>query len=503
MKIHPLWIPPVVFAVLVLVTRGTCSAFPPKKVKGPMDARRYSPAFLEHNSRRSDIGLFACSSSSSSNFSPDTNAQRKSRHHHNSPRQHRQLHSSISVDGDLKEDGSSPVARAMDNAWTSVTHRLSSLQTRGGALRRQRRNLPSTIHAKRCFRSFATTLAAPEPSSPVVPKTKKAKKDDKLSKIDFAIFVTYFCNIAVVTLSVVTVPAIALEHNLSPSATAAFCASMASMAPLGGFVGKLVNGFVCQYLGGQRSSWVYLLALSSLCLGMSFSNSLASVGLFLVGFDFFSSIQWTSISSVLNQQYFRNSRLRNRGFTLLSISSTVGALSAKIIGAGLLRATQWRTVCRFGSLTALVGAAAIFFFGGQKSNNSSTSSDSAVGAATSVSAGGQQLQSPLDSLKVVLGNPIFWMIGIGHSLGHLARTSDRLLGPFLQEVGGISSKSDYQVDCVLIVSRCESKFCREGGNNVRREVNKNIGSIIFLVSNLIVFSICIDSFGRQVPWRSG
>jgi len=317
-------------------------------------------------------------------------------------------------------------------------NRWSSLKTRGGALRRQRLTLPSTrIHGKTNFRSFASTLAASEASSPVVPKTKKVKKDDKLSKIDLAIFVTYFCNIAVVTLSVVTVPAIALEHNLSPSATAAFCASMASMAPLGGFAGKLVNGFVCQYLGGQRSSWVYLLALSSLCMGMSFSSSLASVGLFLVGFDFLSSIQWTSISYVLNQKYFRNSRLKARGFTILSISSTVGALSAKIFGAGLLKATEWRTVCRCGSLLALVGSATIFFFGGQK--KTSSSSDSALGAATSVSAGGQQPQSPLDSLKVVLGNPIFWMIGIGHSLGHLARTSDRLLGPFLQEVGGISS----------------------------------------------------------------
>jgi len=247
----------------------------------------------------------------------------------------------------------------------------------------------------------------------------------------------YFSNIFVLMLSVVTVPAIAIEHNLSPHATAAFCASMASIAPLGGFMGKLVNGFVCQHLGGHVSSVVYLLALSALSLGMSFSKSLAPVGLFILGFDFLSSIQWVSASSILNQHYRHNPKLKARGIALLSIASTLGALSSKTIGTLLLRATEWRTVCQFGALAAFVGATAIFFGGAVKPSKDQSMRSSALGAAAT--RGGQTRLSPLASLRTVLGSPIFWMASLGHSLGHLSRVSDRVLAPFLQEVGGISS----------------------------------------------------------------
>lgn len=268
--------------------------------------------------------------------------------------------------------------------------------------------------------------------------TSTTTKDiEKLSKLDVAIFVTYFCNIAVVTLSVVTVPAMAIEYNLTPHATAEFCAGVASLAPLGGFVGKLVNGFVCQHLGGQTSSWIYLLALSALSLAMSFSRSLAPVGLCLIGFEFLSSIQWTSACTVLDQHYRQTPRKMARGIALLGVSSTVGALAAKTIGAGLLQATEWRTVCRFGSVAALVGAAAMY--GGVQQPETSRSRNNALDVAPSVTGGRQQSQSPLVALKSILSSPIFWMIGIAHSLGFLARGSDRLLGPFLQEIGGISS----------------------------------------------------------------
>ena len=281
------------------------------------------------------------------------------------------------------------------------------------------------------------------------------RRRDKLTTVDLAVFLTYFCNICVVTLTVVTLPAIALEHGLSSQAAAAFCASMAGIATMGGFFGKLVNGFVCQRLGGHRSSFLYLACLSVMSLIMSFSRSLAPIGLCLFGFEFLSSIQWVAISSVLHQHYRKIPRLESRGLTHLSIASTVGALSAKSFGSALIRSTQWRTISRIGALAGLLGAAAMYLGGGTASSSASSSRSrspfgrgsndgSALGAATRVSAGGQQkqIQSPLAALKTVLGNPVFWMVGVGHSLGHLSRISDRLLGPFLQEVGGISGKSD-------------------------------------------------------------
>jgi hypothetical protein len=433
--------------VSILITSGSSSAFPPQRGKATDAARG---AFLPQLPRRAGTHLFESSSSStSSEFSPDTNAQRKSHQKHQLSRQH-PLHSSFSTDQDPdgNDSAANKVARAMDNAWTSVSNGFSAMKTRGGYSQKQRIRLSSKLHSKNS-RLFSTTMAPYRKKiraqKALAAKPATAAKEN-LNKVDYAIFVTYFCAITCLTLSVVTVPAIASDHNLSPHATAAFIASMASLAPLGGFAGKLVNGFVCQHLGGQRSSWVYLLAISSLCLGLSVSTSLSSLGLFLLGFEFLCSIQWTAISSVLDSHYRQNPKLMTRGITLLSISSTVGALAAKTIAAWLLQATDWRTVYRFGSMTALLGATTIFLGGGvQKSKSWGSGDGSALRAATRVSAGGQQKHSPLTALKMVLGSPVFWMIGMGHSLGHLARVSDKILTPFLVEVGGISSKSDFFV----------------------------------------------------------
>jgi sugar phosphate permease len=169
-------------------------------------------------------------------------------------------------------------------------------------------------------------------------------------------------------------------------------------------------------------------------MAMSFAKSLAPIGMLLIGYEFLSSIQWTSICDVLDRHYRQNPQLMARGIALLSLSSTLGALAAKTVGAGLLQATNWRTVCRFGSLAALLGAAAMHT--GVKDNRKRV----AVQISVSVNDETIKQQSPAAILKSILGNKLFWMIGIAHSLGHLAKSSDRLLGPFLQEAASMSSK---------------------------------------------------------------
>mmetsp|Transcript_30303 Transcript_30303/g.64996 ORF Transcript_30303/g.64996 Transcript_30303/m.64996 type:complete len:619 (-) Transcript_30303:191-2047(-) len=449
MKTPGLWYTALFLAGIILVATRDCSAFPPKtekqggRARVPFQGRGHPLTFFDHESKGS--GRFDLSASSS-DFSPDANARRKIKHQHRVP-----LHASSIADYDRNRNraaSETPIARAVDTAWNSVSGKFTVLTPTGRRMRQrrrllqQRRRLSSGLVVSSSARA-AVAVREPEVATKTdtASPTKTAVKE-KLSKLDIAVFATYFCNIAVVTLSVVTVPAIAMEHNLSPQATAAFCASMAGMAPLGGFVGKLVNGFVCQRLGGQRSSWMYLVALSMLSMGMSFSRSLGPVALCLIGFDFLSSIQWVSNSAVLTQHYRKNPALQARGFTILSLASTLGALAAKTFGAGLLQATQWRTVARVGSVTGLVGAAAMYYGCTLKPTQNEASriaSDGTAKTASSVSAGGQQRQSPLASLKAVLSNPIFWMVGLGHSLGHITRVSDRLLAPFLQEVGGISS----------------------------------------------------------------
>jgi hypothetical protein len=261
-----------------------------------------------------------------------------------------------------------------------------------------------------------------------------------LSKMDVALFITYFCNVAVVTLSILTVPAMAMEYCASPHARAAFVASAASMAPLGGGVGKIINGFVCQRLGGRQASWMYLVGLSAMSMTMSMTTSLASIGWVLIGYEFLSSIQWTSICDVLDQHYRQKPELMSRGITLLSISSVLGALAAKTIGAGLLQATHWRTVCRFGSLAALLGAGVMY--AGVKDGRTQPSKQVHCGDidAPPSSVDSPVSNSPLHILKSILGNKLFWMIGIAHSLGFLAKGSDRILGQFLQHAASVPSK---------------------------------------------------------------
>ena len=261
-----------------------------------------------------------------------------------------------------------------------------------------------------------------------------AGRGERVSLLDVAMFVTYFCNIVVLTSSVVTLPAMAIEYNLSPRETATFCAGVASLGTLGGTFGKLLNGFVCQQFGGRLSSSVYMILSALFCFGMSLSTSLKPVGLYILIFEFLSSIQWTAACNVFDQQYRHQPRKMANGIALLSISSTFGALAVKTFGSCLLRggsSSSWRILCRLCSLSAVIGAVSMYIGGNcgrtnyqepkpkvklvkqrivdskrQRERSLSSSSTSTMTSSSS-----------LEALKGILTNPIFWMVGTGHSLG--------------------------------------------------------------------------------------
>lgn len=263
----------------------------------------------------------------------------------------------------------------------------------------------------------------------------EAAKDDApgISKADFALFATYFCNMFVMNLSVVTVPALAASTFTNPAASAAFQSNVASMAPLGGALGKVVNGFVVQRMGGRRSSIAYLMALALLSCGMSASLSMASIGWILMGYEFLSSIQWTAISSVLDDEHPDSPSMIAQGVAILSLSSYCGALAAKIVGAALLNMVDcWRSVTRIGAGVALLGA--FTMYAGITPKRKSVPPLSVIAPNDNVPT------NPISVLKSILTSRLFWMIGIGHSLGFVIRASDRLLVPFLYEATGFSRK---------------------------------------------------------------
>jgi hypothetical protein len=71
---------------------------------------------------------------------------------------------------------------------------------------------------------------------------------------------------------------------------------------------------------------------------------------------------------------------------------------------------------------------------------SSSAIDGTSTTAADQSSSSSSSSSSTAILKSILGNKLFWMVGIAHSLGHLAKGSDRLLGPFLQEATSLPSK---------------------------------------------------------------
>lgn len=236
----------------------------------------------------------------------------------------------------------------------------------------------------------------------------------------------------VINLSVVTIPALAAASLTNPAASAAFESSVASMAPMGGAIGKIVNGFVCQRLGGHRASWMYLLGLAALSGGLSFTKSLGAVGFILMGYEFLSSIQWTSMCDVLDREHNGDFAKIARGISIMSLSSYCGALAAKTVGATLLNLTgNWRHVTRYGVIMAVIGATTMGrgIVPAPKKSVSTTSSTIKGGA-------GAETANPVAVLKSILSSRLFWMVGIGHSLGYIIRSSDRLLVPFLHEASG-------------------------------------------------------------------
>jgi MFS family permease len=286
----------------------------------------------------------------------------------------------------------------------------------------------------------------PHALSPIEKTTQKQTAEEatavkavpRISKLDVALFVTYFCNMFVINLSVVTIPALSALSFSTAATSAAFESGVASMAPLGGAFGKVVNGFVVQRLGPRRSSMLYLMAVSALSCTMSFNKSIGAIGMFLVAYEFLSSIQWTALCGVLDENFQDPSAIA-RGLAIMSMSSYTGALAAKTVGAALLKVSGcWRTVTQIGAVVALIGASAMFstrFLGAAK------------GAKTDVvvvkeeNTTSETTTNPLSVLKSILTSRVFWMVGIGHSLGYIVRSSDRLLVPFLYEATGFPRKS--------------------------------------------------------------
>ena len=348
---------------------------------------------------------------------------------------------------------------AFDQNKNHDHRRANAPPVRGGytQVRKSRRQPPSSYSL---YSTQPTSSSIMKQSSPlqhirlhdsqdeVVQKTqtrtatsKEAASETRMAK---TVSLAYFCTAIAVNLPIVLMPTIAGEiANSAKESTfvpATFIASVAAAVSMGGGLGKLVNGAVCQVLGGRRSMAIYMMGISIVSLVFSFCNNKSPqlFGGILSLMEFMWSIQWTASSVVLANHYTSNAAQFSAAITRLSLMSTAGTILSKVGGTALLSVTSWAVVARVGALAALLGAARIAFGGIDPALSDGEKKSRAwrihpFGQSTS-----QQSASLVDSFGKALGNPAFWLIGFAYSSVFLARTSDRVLGSFYVHVSGLS-----------------------------------------------------------------
>jgi MFS family permease len=267
--------------------------------------------------------------------------------------------------------------------------------------------------------------------SDVVQVEKKGQQSIKLDKILFAV---YFCTCVGSSLPVILLPLIAAEQGAIVGAgfsSAAFIAQVASIAALGGGFGKLINGFICQAIGGRALSSLYLLGITACTVLLSLGPTGTSVGWTLAGLEFFVSAQWPSCSLVLSNHFGSNPARFAAAITVLSLSSTAGTMIGKLGGTVLLPfVPSWRIAARFGASLTLIGAMIMFLL---VSEYPST----AMQKQARVSSSPLSLKQIGKTLGTVGGSRLFWLAALAHSTTYLVRTSDRVLGALYQDTTGL------------------------------------------------------------------
>jgi hypothetical protein len=263
-------------------------------------------------------------------------------------------------------------------------------------------------------------------------RIRVTKKQPSIIKtLDVAIFFTYLCSSLVMNLPILLLPMAAAEHASTgtTSDVSALVVSIMSIAIMGGGLGKLVNGFVCQEFGGKKSSAFYLLggAVSSLLFSMALPQT--TLGWAYAGIEFFASMQWTALSVILAQYYQDDDASFASGITCLSMASTAGQLLAKFAGMTLLQYLHWHSVARLGAIMALIGSFIVQVFVKEPSKTRIKTSKPTF-----------RWTSIQSSASKVLSNPLFWVVGYAHAMSMVAKSSDRILGEFFSHATSLPSE---------------------------------------------------------------
>jgi len=279
---------------------------------------------------------------------------------------------------------------------------------------------------------------------------------------DCAVFLSYICSMVAITLPVILIPMIAADpyKATSTASTAAtvgrlsgtdLAAKIVSTSALGAALGKVINGFICQSLGSRKSAGTYFVGLAYFSLLLSTTSTFHARA--VAGMEFCCSIMWVACNVLIANKYARDAQKFAQAITVLSLCSTGGSLSIKVVGSALLGAYHWRKVALVSTLASSIGAFLMFFVVkdgesvNKKSSEISTSGVNGIrwrrglstiwpigGASREERNAGLSLQSITSSITRVLSSKMFWFVALAHSCSFLGRSSDKILGTFLFDI---------------------------------------------------------------------
>eukprot|EP00979_Chaetoceros_neogracilis_P010994 scaffold2640_cov256-Chaetoceros_neogracile.AAC.8 len=262
---------------------------------------------------------------------------------------------------------------------------------------------------------------------------KKLKK--KFTVQDAALIMPYLCTQFALTIPVIIIPLIAADPfapgipNIHSANTAAFVGTMVSLSTFGAGIGKILNGFVCQALGGRKSGTIYMsgLAVFSVLLSTTYSMH----GMAIAGMEFCASMMWTAMSVLIAEKYESDAARFSAAIMSLSLASTTGTLLAKTLGGALLSKFHWRQVCLLSAAVAFLGSAMLHNTKDKVLEDDTKGTTRALSIPSVQKKRGARFASLKKSIINVVGSRMFFPIAFAKFTHFIVRSSDKVLGTFI------------------------------------------------------------------------
>ncbi len=151
---------------------------------------------------------------------------------------------------------------------------------------------------------------------------------------------------------------------------------------------------------------------------------------------------WVACNVLIANKYSGDPKKFASAITVLSLCSTIGSLSSKLIGSVLLSKYHWREVALISTVASSLGAFLMFFVvkdveAVEKGNSWRKILWPVGGASHKDRDSNFSLRRIASSIAKVLSNKMFWLVALAHSCSFLGRSSDKILGTFLVDITNI------------------------------------------------------------------